>query len=137
MSNERKDSHGNRPNIVLPEQDQKSVQILRSIQDCYTFRQNNGVVCLYNLNQERHYALKEKFSVEDFFKAVDYYYENRVSEGEVDLAMTKPNGIVDVFSPHIPNNPQDREVVVSIKNYMVPQILEFAYLLARNASEKK
>lgn len=116
----------------MTEQEQKSVHILGSIQDCYTFRYDNGRVCLYNLNPERHYALKEQVLVEDFFKAVDYYYENRASESAVDRAMTKLDGVVDVYSPHNPNNPQDREVVVSIKNYMVPQILEFAYLVARS-----
>jgi hypothetical protein len=121
---------------VLSEQDQKSVHILASIQDCYDFRCKNGKVCFYDLNQKGSRALKEEFSVEDFFKAVDYYYENRVSEIAVDHAMQKKDGVVNVYSPHHPSNPDDRTVVVSIKNYMVPQILEFAYLIARDMQKE-
>lgn len=122
---------------VLSKQDLRSVYILQALQNCDWFRLKNRMVRLYNRNQERALVpTNESFSIKDFFNAVDYYYDNRVSEEAVNRAMMKPEGKVEVFSPHVPKSDEPRKIVVSIKNYMVPQILEFAYLLARNVKSK-
>lgn len=140
VDKETKDSGvGERTPNSLLEADQRSVDILRNLQDSSWFSQDpkdSKSVLLYYQDSD-HKGLKpdQKLPVEDLFRAVDYYQQNRCSESGVALAMSKPDGVVDVYSPYIKG--EERRVVVSIRNYMVPQILEFAYLLARSAQAKK
>lgn len=111
---------------------QKSLEILQSLQDCDRFEQdprNRGRIRLLYDMGENHRPRRKFFEVEDFFKAVDYYYENRESEVEVNLAMTERDGFVRVYAPFIEGS--ERHVVLRIRNYFVPQILEFGYLLLR------
>ncbi|MBI2595771.1 hypothetical protein HYW46_03505 [Candidatus Daviesbacteria bacterium] len=117
----------------------RSIEILTSLQDCDSFqqdRQDRDRICLlYYTADGDSVAAREYYSKEDFYNAVDYYYENRNSELMVNLQMTKPDGVVEVYSPdkgaRVP-----RHVVVRLKNYMVPQILEFAYLLLSQEQKK-
>lgn len=118
---------------------QKSVEILQSLQDCYRFeqdRKNRGRIRLvYNMGEGRT-PVSKYFGAEDFFKAVDYYYDNRDAEFIVNDAMTRPDGVVNVYAP-FSEGQDERPVVLQIKNYLVPQILEFAYLLIRQNQRRK
>ncbi len=116
------------PKIDPDQEMYRSVDILQSLQDCYRFEQDKDQVRLiYRMDQGR--TAEKHFEVEDFYKAVDYYYENREPESRVDAAMQRPDGFVDVYSPM--KSPGETRVVARIRNYMVPQILEFAYLMLR------
>lgn len=117
--------------LTPEEQNIRSVLILQKIQSCNRFQQEGDRVLLLWNRTEGQEPAEERFAIEDFLKAVDYYYANRNIELAVDSAMQKPDGYVDVYSPFIAGG-VDRQVMVRIKNYMVPQILEFAYVLVRN-----
>lgn len=120
---------------LLSPRDQKSVEILYSLQDSDWFRKVDDDVQLYNRVQGELKPSETKFPVDDFLNAVDYYYDNRDLEISVNEAMREPDGVVDIYSPHIKGGGK-RQVVARVKNYFVPQILEFAYLIVR-ADQKK
>lgn len=118
-----------------PEADmQKSVEILTSLNNCDCFEQDEedeGRISLSNYAPGTGNLTSRKYySIEDFYRAVDYYYQNRMVEFCVNQQMCKPGGVVDVYSLYAGNG-APRRVVVSLTNYKVPQILEFAYLLLR------
>jgi hypothetical protein len=137
MDEQRIDVGGGERTLHLSEEDQRSVNILRDIQDTIRFdRRGNEVVFYYSRNNYGELVPSTKYPVEDFLKAVDYYQENRDLELRVNMAMTKKDGVVDVYAP-FEKGAKERPVVVSIKNYMVPQILEFAYLLVRSSHTQK
>ena len=121
---------------LLSPRDQKSVEILNSLQDSDWFRKVDDDVQLYYRVQGGLKPSETKFPVDDFLNAVDYYYDNHDLEISVNEAMRKPDGVVKVYSPHVKGG-GDRQVVARIKNYFVPQMLEFAYLLIRADQEKK
>src|SRR3989344_147442 len=106
----------------LSEEDQRSINILYNIQNCERFYADDENVHFKNPN--------ETFPIDDFLKAVDYYYDNRDLELVVNLAMREKDGVVKVYAPYV-QGAEERPVILTIKNYMVPQILEFAYLLTR------
>ena len=124
---------------LLSDEDQKSVDILKALQDSYWFaldEDDKNVVKLYNRDQfEGVEPGKIKFPVDDFLNAVDYYFKNRGHEIAVNFAMQKPDGVVDIYSPHV-EGVVERHVVASLKNYFVPQLLEFAYLIVRSSQKK-
>lgn len=118
---------------LLSENDQRSVNILNSLQGCDWFKQDGEEVQLLYRNPEgKLVTLHEGVPVEEFLTAVDYYQENRDHVASVSLAMKEPNGVVPVYSPSVEGG-SERKVVTTIKNYMVPQILEFAYLILRSS----
>lgn len=122
------------PRLGPKEQNIRSILILQQINDCSRFEQFEQSVRLKWISDGEIKAHID-FAIEDFLKAVDYYYENRDMEFAVNEAMRKPDGRVNVYSPHIADD-VDRQVVVRIKNYIVPQVLEFAYLLLRSEQTK-
>jgi hypothetical protein len=137
MAEQRTYVGGGEQHTNLSEENQRSVDILRSTQNAPFFRKKGNDVVLYYRNDDAELVPSDtKYPVEDFLRAVDYYYENRSSEIGVNVAMTKENGVVNVYAP-FEKGAKERPVVVSIKNYMVPQILEFAYLLVRSPQPKK
>lgn len=117
-------------------ENQRSVDILRSLQDSEWFCQDRAdrtQVRLYRRNQDGALAPTPRhFSTDEFLKAVDFYYENRDMDWVVDSAMQKRDGIVNVWS----EVGGQKVVAVSLKNYLVPQMLEFAYLLVRSQQKK-
>lgn len=117
---------------TLSEKDRQSVKVLRLLNEAPWFAHRDGKVCLYMTGG--YGSPYEKFEVEEFFEAVDYYYRNRVSESQVSAQMKKQDGKIDIYTPF--NQGEERFVLVSIKNHLVPQILEFAYLLARQELNK-
>lgn len=119
----------------------KVVDILRTMQDCARFELDRKDPSQISLAYDTGNPLfltssKRRIGVEDFLKAVDYYYENREAVSVVNSAMMKPEGVVRVYSP-FRDNEAERQVVLSIRNYMVPQILEFAYLILRQNQKPK
>jgi hypothetical protein len=115
--------------------DRFSIHVLGSVQNAEGFRLREGNVVLYKRNTDGELRpTSEFFTKEKFLKAVDYYYKNRALEVLVDLAMTKPDGEVDVYEPGVADR-ESREVVLRIKNYKVPQILELAYLILRTENK--
>jgi len=117
----------------------RSVDILRSMQSCSRFGQDRRGIERGRIKLE--YAVEgfddpriEYVKTEAFLKAVDYYYEHRSAEITVNSEMQKPNGVVKVYAPY-KKGEMDTPVVMEIKNYMVPQILEFAYLILRQTQK--
>ncbi len=125
------------PHVRSGEEIYKSIDILNSLQDCTRFEQDRKnleqIDLIYNRAQGDKPVIKH-YSVEDLFHAVDFYYEHRDMEFVVNDAMMRPDGVVKVYSPRIGN--EEERVVVSLKNYIVPQILEFAYMLLREKQLK-
>lgn len=117
---------------------QRSIEILSSMNACDRFEQDpdneNQILLLYKRQGQE--PAKKYFSVEELFQAVDYYYENRDSEWQVDDAIQRKDGVVNVYTPFIEGG-GDRGIVVGLKNFKVPQILEFAYLLLRERTTAK
>lgn len=122
----------------MTETDLKSVENLRYMSDSYLFVFREGEVKIYSTWESANKGRpNKKITPEELFEAVDYYYDNREAEHDVNEAMKKPEGKVKVFSPHKPEDPLDRVPLLEIPNYMVPQILEFAYGVARQELKKK
>lgn len=120
---------------LFSQEDQRSVSILNSLQNSDWFRKVEDDVQLYTRTPEGLVPTEIKFPIGDFLSAVDYYYDNRVMEDTVNDAMKNPNGFVDVYSPFIKGG-EERQVVARLKNYFVPQMLEFAYLVVRADQNK-
>jgi len=82
----------------------------------------NGVV-LYYRNRGGELVPSTIIPVDDFLKAADYYCENRDSELKVAMAMTKPHGVVNIYSPYVRKSGK-RRVVTNLRNDFVPLLLE-------------
>lgn len=119
--------------VKLSERERKSIEILRALNDGGYFNRVGENVCFYTYENG---SLFRKVSIEDYFKAVDFYYKNRESEVSVNYKMTKPDGFVNIYSPARPEDVSERVIVLSLKNYLVPQMLEFGYKLARRELKK-
>lgn len=119
-------------NSIPEDENQRSIRILQYLQSYDWFSQDpedRTRVRLYHRNNEGLLSpAQESFSVADVLTAVDFYQKNRDHDLFVSNAMQKPDGVVRVWTG--PSN--KRRVAVSIRNSLVPQILEFAYLLARD-----
>lgn len=114
------------------DENQRSIDILQSLQDCDWFSQDptdTMQIRLYCRDSDGELAPTKHFPVSDFFAAVDFYQDNRDARQLVDFAMQRPDGVVNVWT----GRDSERRIAVRIKNSLVPQILEFAYLLARTA----
>ena len=126
------------PKINPSEEMGRAINILRSMQSCDRFEQDRKgiekgrIKLLYARDGSSNRI--EYIGTEDFLRAVDYYYENRDAETVVNYAMQKPEGVVKVYAP-FKKDEKERPVVLEIKNYMVPQILEFAYLILRQTQK--
>lgn len=119
---------------VLADENQCSIDILQSLQNCDWFSQDTvdkTQVCLYHRNDYGKLVPTKRFPVSDFFTAVDFYQRNRDANFLANAAMQRPDGVVNVWTGH----GSERRIAIGIKNYLVPQILEFAYLLTRTAQK--
>lgn len=121
--------------LIPVDENQRSIDILNSLQNYAWFSRDpkdETQVRLYDRIDSFYIKpAQEHFTVTDFLKAVDFYQKNRDADVLVKDAMRRPDGFVNVWTG--PKN--DRKVAVRIKNYLVPQILEFAYQLVRNAQK--
>jgi hypothetical protein len=119
----------------MSEEDRKSVSVLRDLSESVRFEKAGENINIYFSEDSRGQEKPSRqITREELFKAVDYYCEHRVSESSVNKAMKDADRKVDVYSPYTSN--QDNVILLSIKNYMVPQILELAYLFARAELKK-
>jgi len=128
--------NGKETELATEDKDQRSIRILQSIQNSAWFSQDPKdptQICLYRREEDSLYVTPtgEHFSTPDFLEAVDFYVDNRDPDSLVNAEMQKPDGFVNVWRI----NNSDRKVVVEIKNYLVPQILEVAYWLVRNTQK--
>jgi len=120
--------------ITPIDKDQRSISILQSLQNSAWFSQDQEdptQICLYRKTGDNLKNITPSgvhFPIADFFDAVDYYIQHHEAESLVSIAMQKPGGYVNVWS----GSGEKARVVVKIDNHRVPQILEFAYQLARS-----
>jgi len=121
---------------LLSEVDRQSVDILVSLGSYDWFSQVGDGIQFYSRNQDRELMpIGEALPTEDFLTAIDFYCDNREYEVGVAAAMQKPNGVVRVYSPSVGVD-REKQVVATIDNYKVPQILEFAYLILRTSQKE-
>ena len=120
---------------LLSKENQRSVDVLNSLQSCAWFKMSENGVVLYYRNRGGELVPSTIIPVDDFLKAADYYCENRDSELKVAMAMTKPHGVVNIYSPYVRKSGK-RRVVTNLRNDFVPLLLEFAYQVMRSTQEK-
>jgi hypothetical protein len=116
---------------------QRSIDVLKAISSAEWFAQNSEDETLIQIyvrgSEGALHPTSEHISVAEFLMAVDYYIANRDSETLVNFAMQTPNGEVKVWAK---SESGQLEKALSVPNYKVSQILEFAYQLARQNTNR-
>jgi len=138
-SDEGKAAFGTTEQPQLTPEDQRSVDILHWIESMPSYiRLENDVVFLYDSGKftQAPSRITPRYSIDDFLRAVDFYYQHRMATIEVNRAMQKPDGKVLIYEPRYLNNKEPR-AVASLTNDKVLDMLEFAYLLLRSPQATK
>lgn len=113
--------------------DKKSVQILEDIQTSEWYRVLNGELVVYKRNKTNQLVAAKRYSLDEFYGAAKYLYENRDSEGAL-LYATETNTHVKIYEPAIyPGGEKklsrSRGVVMEMSILRMMSVFETIFLL--------